>query len=191
MLHVRPVLGVLIAATVLAAGCGSSSSDEATSAVTTAPAAAVAAPTAATPAPTATASTTGPAPSKATYVRRADRVCREARGLSQRANAVVQQAFAAQQSVAAANAIDRYLPLFAEQVQTLKELRQPLRDRKILKGLLKVMDGQVTALVAESKALRDEDDATLQQIGVAQQQEQAFAEELGKQYGFMVCGRAA
>jgi hypothetical protein len=183
MSHVRPVLGALAAAALLTAGCGSSG-DAGKPATTTAAAAAA-------PAARATAKPEGPVPTKAAYVRRADRVCREARGLSQRANAAVQQAFAAKQPAAAADAIDRYMPIFATHVQTLKDLRPPNGDKKVLTGLIKVMDSQVTALAQESKALRDQDSALLQQVGAAQQQELAFAEELGKQYGFRVCGRAA
>jgi hypothetical protein len=184
MLHARPVMGALAAAALLTAGCGSSGdTSKPTTTTTTAAAAAAAAPATARPA--------GPAPTKAAYVRRADRVCLEARGVSHRANAAVQQAFAAKQPNAAADAIDRYMPIFATHVQTLKDLRQPKGDKKLLAGLIKVMDGQVRALVQESKALRDQDSVLLEQIGAAQQQELAFAEELGKQYGFRVCGRAA
>jgi len=183
MSHARPVLGALIAAALLAAGCGSSSGkgDAAPTTVAAKPAAV---------APAAT-TQTGPIPTKATYVRQADRVCREARGLSRRANQAVTKAFAAKDPAGAADAIDRYLPIFATHVQSVKDLRRPRGDQKVLSGLLKVMDGQVKALTAESKALRDGDDVQLQQIGAAQQQELTFAEELGKQYGFKVCGRTA
>jgi hypothetical protein len=183
MSYARPVLGALTAAALLAAGCGSSSSKGDAAPAATTPKSAAAAPAAATQ--------TGPVPSKATFVRRADRVCTEARGVSRRANAAVQKAFAAKDPVAAADAIDRYLPIFLTHVQSMKDLRRPHGEQKVLVGLLKVMDGQVKALTAESKALRDGDDAMLQQIGAAQQQEVAFAEELGKQYGFKVCGRVA
>jgi hypothetical protein len=185
MSHARPVLGALTAAALLAAGCGSSSGkgDAAPATAAGKPAVVAPAPAAATP--------TGPVPTKATFVRRADRVCREARGLSRRANDPVTKAFAAKDPAAAADAIDRYLPIFATHVQSVKDLRRPKGDQKVLAGLLKVMDGQVKALTAESKALRDGDDMLLQQIGAAQQQELTFAEELGKQYGFKVCGRTA
>jgi hypothetical protein len=188
MSHARPVLGALTAAALLAAGCGSSSNKDEAKPTTAAAKAAVTAPA---PAAAAAAPQTGPAPAKATFVVRADRVCREARGLSQRANDAVQKAFAAKDPAAAADAIDRYLPIFATHVQSVKDLRRPKGDQKVLAGLLKVMDGQVKALSAQSKALRDGDDTLLQQIGAAQMQELAFAEELGKQYGFKVCGRTA
>jgi hypothetical protein len=180
MPHARPLLGALTAAALLTAGCGSSAKPASPAATTAA---------AAVPAPAAASS--GPAPVKAAYVRRADRVCRQARGVSRRANDAVQKAFAAQQTVAAADAIDRYMPIFATHVQALKELPRPKADRRILTGLLKVMDTQVKALAEESKALREQDDTTLQQIAAAQRQQLAFAEELGRQYGFKVCGRAA
>ncbi|HMJ34679.1 MAG TPA: hypothetical protein VK501_12250 [Baekduia sp.] len=185
-MHARPVLGALVAAALLlASGCGSSGGDDGAK-----PAAAAPKPAAAAPATPEVAAPTGPAPTKAAYVRRADRVCLEARGLSQRANEAVTKAFAAKQPTAAADAIDRYMPIFATHIETLKGLRRPKGDQKILAGLIKVMDSQVKALADESKALRDQDDALLQQIGAAQQQELSFAEELGKQYGFKVCGRA-
>src|SRR4051794_40013451 len=87
MSHARPVLGALTAAALLAAGCGSSSGKGAA-----APAATTAKSVAAAPA---AAVQTGPVPTKATFVRRADRVCTEARGVGQRANQAVQKAFAA------------------------------------------------------------------------------------------------
>jgi hypothetical protein len=175
MLHTRPVLGALAAAALLAAGCGSSG-DAAQHTTTSTTAAADAA---------------GPAPTKAAYVQRADGVCRKARVLSQRANVAVHKAFAAGRPTAAADAIDHYMPTFAKQVQTLKDLRQPEGDAKVLAGLIKVMERQVIALAEESRALREHDDAVLKQVGAAQRQGLAFAEELGKGYGFRVCGRAA
>ncbi|WCB92173.1 hypothetical protein DSM104299_00862 [Baekduia alba] len=185
--HARAPLGaVLIVAALVAAGCGSSSSgkDDKTS---TSPAAAQ---TTTTPPAVAPAAQTGRRPTKAAYVRQADKVCREARDVSHSANAVVQKAFAANDLNKAAEAIDNYTPLFARHVDELKALRQPAGGGELLSGLIKVMDGQVQALRDEATALRQQDDATLQQIGKAQQTELQFAEELGKQYGFRVCGRA-
>jgi hypothetical protein len=200
MPHVRPLLGaVLTAAALAAAGCGSSNGDgDGGAAKASAPAstatAAVPAPAATTPgqAPAAVApAQTGPRPTKAAYVRRADKVCRAARDVSHSANSVVQKVFQAGDTARAADAIDNYTPLFAEHMSTLKALRQPKGDNKLLTGLIKVMDSQVQALRDEAVALRQQDDATLQQIGKAQQQELQFAEELGRRYGFKVCGRAA
>jgi hypothetical protein len=184
MSHARPLLGALVVAALLSAGCGSSSEDDPKPAAAAAQAPAPGAPAAA-PAPT------GPVPTKAAYVRRADRVCREARGVSQRANTLVQKAFADHKSAAAADAIDQYMPLFAGHVAELKAMRPPKGDTRVLKGLIKVMDAQVKALAEEAKALRDQDSVLLQQIGATQQQSLAFADQLGQQYGFKVCGRVA
>jgi hypothetical protein len=175
MLHPRPVLGALAAVALLAAGCGSTG-DAAQHATTSTPAAADAA---------------GAAPTQAAYVQEADAVCRKARVVSRRANVAVHEAFAAGRPAAAADAIDQYMPTFAKHVQTLKDLRQPEGDGKVLAGLIKVMESQVIALAEESRALREHDDAVLKQVGAAQRQGMAFAEELGKAYGFTVCGRAA
>jgi hypothetical protein len=193
MSHVRPLLGaVLTAAALAAAGCGSSGDD---GGAAKAPAAKTTpAPAAATPSTDTTAAApaaTGPRPTKASYVRQADSVCRAAREVSRSANAVVQKAFQAGDSGRAASAIDSYTPLFSEQMQKLKDLRQPKGDTRLLTGLIKVMDGQVQALRDEAVALRQQDDAALQDIAKAQQQELQFAEELGRQYGFKVCGRSA
>jgi hypothetical protein len=127
-------------------------------------------------------------------VRRADKVCRAARKVARSANTVVGQAFKAGDAARAADAIDNYTPLFAEQMTKLKALRQPKHagtDKKVLAGLIKVMDSQVQALRDEAAALRQQDNTALQDITSAQQQELQFAEQLGKQYGFKVCGRAA
>jgi hypothetical protein len=129
-------------------------------------------------------------PSHAAYVRRADKVCLEAREVSKSANDVVQQAFKVNDLNKAAEAIDNYTPMYAERIAELKALRRPKAGADILKGLLKVLDGQVQALHDEATALRQQDDTTLQTITKAQQTELQFAEELGKQYGFRVCGRA-
>jgi hypothetical protein len=196
MLHVRPFLGaVLTAAAIAAAGCGSSSGgdDDKAAAPAKTTAAAKAAP-AAPSTPAAAPAATGPRPSKATYVRRADKVCRAAREVARSANSVVGKAFQAGDAAKAADAIDNYTPLFAAQMTKLKALRQPRHagtDEKVLAGLIKVMDGQVQALRDEATALRQQDNLALQDITKAQQQELQFAEQLGKQYGFRVCGRAA
>jgi pyruvate/2-oxoglutarate dehydrogenase complex dihydrolipoamide acyltransferase (E2) component len=185
MLHPRRShLGVALAAlALLTAGCGSSSDDGAKAAAAPAAATTVAKPAAAAPAA---------APTRATYIRRADRVCLLARGVSRRANEVVQKAFAAGHAGRAADAIDSYMPLFTQHLQALKDLPQPKgKDTAILQGLIKVMDSQVQALADESKALRQQDGAAMQQISKAQQQELQFAEDLGRQYGFKVCGRSA
>lgn len=201
MLLSRPHLGAVLSAAMLAiavTGCGSS--DDGGGAKTTAasmPAATTAAakPATTTASPSASAPATkpasGPAPSQATYIRRADRVCLLARGVSRRANEVVQKAFNAGQVSLAADAIDSYMPLFTQHLQELKELKRPKGDQQVLDGLIKVMDGQVQALADESKALRAGDSATMQEITKAQQQEVQFAETLGKQYGFEVCGRTS
>jgi hypothetical protein len=191
MLFVRPALGaVLTAAALAAAGCGSSSGGDGPS--TPAKPAAAAAPA---PSPTGDGiAVTGPRPSKTAYVKQADKVCQAAGDVSRSANAVVRKAFQAGDTKGAADAIDNYTPLYAKQVAKLKALRQPKNaglDKKVLGGLIKVMDHQVDALRAESAALRQQDSATLQSISQSQQQSLQFAETLGKQYGFKVCGRAA
>lgn len=130
--------------------------------------------------------------SRADYIARADEVCLRARGLSRRANEVVQKAFNSGSAEKAAQAIDNYLPAFMAHQHDLKALPRPASgDRKILDGLLKVMDGQIQALADESKALRQQDQDAMAQITEAQQQEVQFAEELGRQYGFKVCGRTS
>jgi hypothetical protein len=188
MLH-RPRRGLALVAFVIAlsaAGCGSSSSgdDDPAAAKAAAPVATTAAPVAAEPA-------TATAPTRAQYIRRADQVCLLARGVSRRANEVVTKAFNSGSPTRAADAIDGYMPLFNQHLKALKDLPRPEggKDQPILAGLIKVMDGQVQALVDESKALRQQDAAAMQQISKAQQQEVQFAEDLGRQYGFKVCGR--
>jgi hypothetical protein len=196
MLHLRPHLGAAVmAVALLAAGCGSSddggagagAAKPAAAATTKAAAPAVTTPTTTTPA----AAATGPKPTQAAYIRRADRICLLARGVSRRANEVVSKAFAAGQAARAADAITSYMPLFTQHLQQLKDLPRPAGDQQILDGLIKVMDGQVQALADESTALRAQDTASMQQITKAQQQEVQFAEDLGRQYGFKVCGRSS
>jgi hypothetical protein len=131
-------------------------------------------------------------PTRAQYIKRADRVCLRARGLSRRANQVVAKAFGTGSAEQAAQAIDNYLPAFAAHQRALKALPRPkTADRPILDGLIKVMDGQIQALVDESQALRQQDSAAMAQITKAQRDEVSYAEELGRQYGFKVCGRGA
>jgi hypothetical protein len=185
----RALLGAALTAAVLvSSGCGSTTSSSSPS-----PAPKT---TAAAPAPTTTqaaATPAGPVPTKAAYVRRADKVCRQAHQVSRSANAVVQKAFVANDLGRAAEAIDNYTPMFAQRIAQLKALRRPAgkADAKLLAGLMKVMDGQVQALHDEASALRQQDNATLQQISKAQQTELQFADTLGRQYGFRVCGLAA
>jgi hypothetical protein len=193
MLHPRPFCGAVLAAAALAAtGCGSSSDGNTAPAKAAAPAHA-ATTQAAAPAPSTTtkAAPSGPAPTQAAYIRRADRVCLLARGVSRRANEVVSKAFNTGQTGRAADAITSYMPLFTQHLQELKALPRPKGNQQILDALLKVMDGQVQALADESAALRQQDSASMQQISKAQQQEVQFAEDLGKQYGFEVCGRSS
>jgi hypothetical protein len=195
MLHPRPLCGaVLVAAALAAAGCGSSndaSAPTAKVAATTQATPKAAAPATPAPATTTPATPAGPAPTQAAYIRRADRVCLLARGVSRRANEVVSKAFNAGQTARAADAITSYMPLFTQHLQELKALARPKGNQQILDALLKVMDGQVQALADESAALRQQDSASIQQISKAQQQEVQFAEDLGKQYGFAVCGRSS
>jgi hypothetical protein len=195
MLHPRrrAHLGVAALATlaIAVAGCGGDdgapTSDAAAQAK--APAQTTTAAKATTPAAE-PAATTGTL-SRKEYIRQADKVCLLARGLSHRANEVVQKAFNSGSADKAAQAIDNYLPAFMAHQRDLKALPRPTSgDRKILDGLLKVMDGQIQALADESKALRQQDSDAMAQIGEAQKQELQFAEELGRQYGFKVCGRA-
>jgi hypothetical protein len=184
----RALLGAALTAAVLvSAGCGSTTSSSPAPKTTAAKPA---------PAPTTTqaaATPTGPVPTKAAYVRRADKVCRQAHQVSRSANSVVQKAFAANDLNRAAEAIDNYTPMFAQRIAQLKALRRPAgkADAKLLSGLMKVMDGQIQALHDEASALRQQDNATLQQISKAQQTELQFADTLGRQYGFRVCGLAA
>ena len=184
MSRTRPVFGALAAAALLAAGCGSSGNDSGSKPSAPAkPAAAAKAAPAKQP--------SGPVPTKAAYVHRADAVCREARVISRRANTAVQKAFAANQAVKAADAIDRFSPAFAAKVTKLHALQLPKENPRLLRSLLKIMDAQVAALTAESQALRVGDSQRLQQISAGQQQAVVFAETLAKHYGFKVCGRAA
>jgi hypothetical protein len=186
----RAHLGAACAVLALSiAGCGSSGDAGGVATAAKAPAVKAMAPAPAAPA----AEPSGPAPSRAAYIRRADQVCLLARGVSRRANEVVQKAFGSGSASRAADAIDSYMPLFTQHLGELKALRRPkaTRDQPILDGLIKVMDGQVQALADESKALRQQDSAAMTQIAQAQQQEVKFAEDLGRQYGFKVCGRSA
>jgi hypothetical protein len=196
MLHLRPHLGAaVLAVALLAAGCGSSDAGGAAKPAAAPAATTKAAATTPAPAPTTTtpkaAATTGPKPTRAAYIRRADRICLLARGVSRRANEVVTKAFNGGQAGRAADAITSYMPLFTQHLQELKDLPRPAGDQQILDGLIKVMDGQVQALADEATALRTQDTASMQEITKAQQQEVQFAEDLGRQYGFKVCGRSS
>jgi hypothetical protein len=194
MLHRRrtPLGAACAALALLAAGCGSSSSGGDRAAAAPAPAAKTQAAAPAAAAPAATPSGAA-APTRAAYIHRADQVCLLARGVSRRANEVVSKAFNSGSSSRAADAIDSYMPLFTQHLQELKAIKRPqaAQDQPILDGLIKVMDSQVQALADESKALRQQDPDAMAQISKAQQQEVQFAEDLGRQYGFKVCGRAA
>lgn len=183
--------GVVVALVVVVAGCGGGSAKKEAQA-SRAPVVTSAAAAPATPAP---APTTEAAPAKAlsraSYIKRADAVCLLARGVSRRANEVVASAFKSGSAEQAAQAIDNYMPVFAAHQRELKALPRPQTDdRPILDGLIKVMDGQIQALADESSALRHQDSAAMAQITKAQRQEVGYAEELGRQYGFRVCGRA-
>jgi hypothetical protein len=185
LLHARPLLGAVLAAAALAsAGCGSSSPSTADKKPASTAAARPAAPAAPDVAK-------GPAPTKAAFVRRADAVCRQAADVSRSANTVVRTAFAAKDVTKAADAIDNYTPLFAKHVDEFRALRRPAHDTKLVAGLITVMDTQVRVLRAEVVALRQHDTATLSRVLQAQQQQLQFAEALGKNYGFKVCGRAS
>jgi hypothetical protein len=177
MTHPRLLVGTLAASALLAAGCGSSGSTPTKNA----------SPAAAKPAT----GSAKPAPSKAVYVREADGVCRKAMRISRRANAAVSKAYAQHAVGRAADVIDQYTPQYAAQITELESLARPARDAQVLKGLLKVMDAQVTALTATSKALRTHNTGALNQIGAMQRQALQYAEALGKRYGFKVCGRAS
>src|SRR5204862_296795 len=72
-------------------GAGAGPANPAAAATTKAAAPAATTPTTTTPA----AAATGPKPTQAAYIRRADRICLLARGVSRRANEVVSKAFAA------------------------------------------------------------------------------------------------
>jgi hypothetical protein len=195
MLHRRrAVVGavVVVLSSISVMGCGDGGDGEKAAApapvATKAPASEAPA-TAAAPAP-------APAPAetltRAQYIKRADKVCLLARGVSRRANEVVQKAFNSGSAAKAADAIDSYMPAFTAHQRDLKAIPHPKTkadDAQILKGLLKVMDGQIQALSDESKALRQQDQQAMAQITKAQQQEVQFAEELGRQFGFKVCGR--
>lgn len=188
MLHGRRALeGAVVAlVVVVVAGCGGGGSAKEEQATAAAKPAAVK-PAAAAPAKPAT---PAKALTRAQYITRADKVCLLSRGVSRRANEVVAKAFKSGSAEQAAQAIDNYLPVFAAHQRELKALPRPkTQDRQVLDGLIKVMDGQIQALSDESKALRQQDSAAMAQISKAQQEEVSFAEELGRQYGFKVCGR--
>jgi hypothetical protein len=179
----RPLLGVLAVAALLVAGCGSSGDDAK-------PAAAAA--KAATPKPAAAMpAATAARPTRAAYTRSADKVCRAARRISVEANTAVQRAYAAKQSTAAADAIEHYGPLYAEKIKELQALPRPVARAKVLTAFMKVLDAQVTALTGTATAMRTADSAALKQLSEFQVQTKQYAETLGKQYGFTVCGRAA
>jgi hypothetical protein len=197
----RAHFGVAALATlaIAVAGCGGDDASSTSKASTaSAKASAPVKTTAAAPAPTPAAAddsgATTASVSRSAYIEQADKVCLLARGLSRRANEVVQKAFNSGSAEKAAQAIENYLPAFMAHQRDLKALPRPESsgdDRKILDGLMKVMDGQVQALADESKALRQQDQDAMAQITEAQTQEIQFAEELGRQYGFKVCGRTS
>lgn len=186
MLHRRRAVAgavVVVLSSISVVGCGDGGDEKAAATVKA-------------PAPTVQAPATPAAPAKrltrAEYIKRADQVCLRARGVSRRANEVVQKAFNSGSAAKAADAIDGYMPAFAAHQRDLKAIPKPKTaadDAQVLTGLLKVMDGQIQALSDESKALRQQDQQAMAQITQAQQQEVQFAEELGRQFGFKVCGR--
>jgi hypothetical protein len=191
----RPLLGALAAAALLAAGCGSSSDDSKTAPAKPTAAKKAAAAKAAAKAKADAANTVqpdaGPTPTREAYTKQADQVCREARTISAKANAAVQKAYQAKASTQAADVIDHYGPLYAKKIVQLEKLPRPVANAKVLTAFLKVLDTQALALQATSRALRTSDSATLQQLTQLNTQNAQFAETLGKNYGFKVCGRAA
>jgi hypothetical protein len=139
------------------------------------------------------ASAAAPAPkplTKSQYLAKADALCRDARAIGTKANTAVRKAFAAKNAKAAADAIDKYGPSFAGKIVALHKLPQPKGDEAELQQLLNLMDTQVKAFVLESTALRKGDQKRLSELAQAQRDAVSAADELGRQYGFQVCGRS-
>jgi hypothetical protein len=178
----RPVLGALAAASLLAAGCGSSGHDASSKAP--APAKPAAAPAAKPAAPSGKLK-------KAEYVRQADNICREAQTISKNANVAVTKAFNSGKASDAAAAIDQFTPAFTDKMKELHALQPPSTKNVALVNLLQVMDAQLEALSVESAALRQGDQKTLKHLAQTQQKATIAAEQLGKRYGFKVCGRTS
>jgi hypothetical protein len=101
--------GAVVVVSVVVAGCGGGSAKEEQ------------APVKAPVVTTAAAPQVAPvkALSRATFIKRADRVCLLSRGVSRRANEVVAKAFGSGSSSKAAQAIENYLPLFADHQREL------------------------------------------------------------------------
>jgi hypothetical protein len=185
MSRIRPVLGAFGAVVVLAAaGCGGSSDDDPQIKKAAQPA------TTTTAAQPAAKKPAGPAPSKAAYIKRADRICLQASKISAKANAAFNKAITKRQPVQAAEAIDRYTPAYEAKINQVHDLRQPAHVDKILTSLHKLLDVEVQALKAESLAIRNNDAQRIAQIGQAQSKAKEFADTLAMKYGFKVCGRS-
>jgi hypothetical protein len=138
----------------------------------------------------ASAAATAPKPlTKSEYLAKADALCRDARAIGTKANDAVRKAFAAKDAKGAADAIDKYGPSFARKIVALHKLPQPKGDEAQLQQLLNLMDAQVKAFVLESTALRKGDQKRLTDLAQAQRDAVSAAEELGRKYGFRVCGR--
>jgi hypothetical protein len=166
----------LLVTALLAGGCGSSSSDGGS------------------PQPAATSS--APAPpastlSKSAYIRKADRVCREMRRIRRRLDSVYAHAMRAGEPAAAADALDRYAPIYGAWLQQLQALPVPKRGAGRVTLMLEILANQAATATPQSVALRTNQTHAINQIRDAHTQAVKNVAALGRAYGLKVCARAA
>jgi hypothetical protein len=161
----------------LAGGCGSSSSDGGSPQPAATPSTAASTPT--------------PALSKSAYIRKADRVCREMRRIRRRLDGVYGNAMRSGQPGAAADALDRYAPIYGAWLQQLQALPVPKRGAGRVTLMLEILANQAATATPQSVAVRTNQTLAINQIRAAHAQAVKNVAALGRSYGLKVCARAA
>jgi hypothetical protein len=179
----------LVAAALPAAGCGSSSSSsdkaEAAQAVINAAAASQGAAQAAARVPASGATLT-----KAQYIRKADKLCRQMIKIDRGTFAAYSKAAKAGQAAVAAAILDRDTPAYVAWLGKWHALRQPKQDQRILVEILGTIDNQAQVTGAQAAALRSTSLPALNQIAAARVEAKKRVHKIGRQYGFKACGDA-
>jgi hypothetical protein len=123
------------------------------------------------------------------YIRVAGGVCAKLKGIAANGNQAVGQALAANQPDAAATAVQRFYPAYAQELLLLEGIRPPVADRPRMRRLLGIMEAQTRTLPLYARALRASDRQVLRAVTAAQHRLAVQAEAISRPYGFKICGR--
>lgn len=125
---------------------------------------------------------------RATYIKSADDICRQAGQVGQAMGQAMQQALSQGNFAEVGTVVAQYQPAYRTELDKLARLKPPAGDEARTKAVVAAMNLRADDIAVQARALKNNDQTLVKEVQAVSEGHKTRALKLAQAYGFKVCG---